>query len=96
MNGKKKIVIICGTGIATSTVVATKIEEICKKHRIPAQIIQGKAVEARSLAEGADLVVSTIPTLKLNSDTPVLIGIPFLNGIGEEKLENSIVNVLSK
>ena len=95
MNGKKTIVIICGTGIATSTVVATKVEEICKRHRIPAQVIQGKAVEAQSLAERADLVVTTTPKLKLTVTVPILNGIPFLNGIGEEALEEAIVKNLT-
>ena len=95
MNGKKTIVIICGTGIATSTVVATKVEEICKRHRIPAQVIQGKAVEAQSLAERADLVVTTTPKLKLNTSAPILNGIPFLNGIGEEALEAAIIKSLT-
>lgn len=94
MNGKKTIVIICGTGIATSTVVATKVEEICKRHKIPAQVIQGKAVEAQSLSERADLVVTTTPKLKLNTTVPILNGIPFLNGIGEEALEAAIVKNL--
>ena len=95
MNGKKTIVIICGTGIATSTVVATKVEEICKRHRILAQVIQGKAVEAQSLAERADLVVTTTPKLKLTVTVPILNGIPFLNGIGEEALEEAIVKNLT-
>ncbi|MEA4906483.1 MAG: PTS sugar transporter subunit IIB [Anaerolineaceae bacterium] len=95
MNGKKTIVIICGTGIATSTVVSTKVETLCKKNRIPAQIIQGKAVEAQSLSENADLVVTTTPKLKLTTNVPVLNGIAFLNGIGEEELEASILKHLN-
>jgi galactitol PTS system EIIB component len=94
LNGKKTIVIICGTGIATSTVVATKVEAICKKYKIPARVIQGKAVEAQSLAETADLVVTTTPKLKLTTSAPILNGIPFLNGIGEEELEQAIVQKL--
>ena len=95
MNGKKKIVIICGTGIATSTVVATKVEELCAKHKIPAQIIQGKAVEAQSLAETADLVVTTTPKLKITTPAPIVNGIPFLNGIREEELRETILKYLT-
>jgi PTS system galactitol-specific IIB component len=96
MNGKKKIVVvICGTGIATSTVVAVKIEELCKRHNIPVQVIQGKAVEAQSLSERADLVVTTTPKLNLTTPVPILNGIPFLNGVREEELEASIVKQLT-
>jgi PTS system galactitol-specific IIB component len=95
MNDKKTVVIICGTGIATSTVVSTKVEELCKRQRIPVQVIQGKAVEAQSLSERADLVVTTTPKLKLTTSAPILNGIPFLNGIGEEALEAAILKVLA-
>lgn len=95
MAGKKTVVIICGTGIATSTVVSTKVEALCKKNRIPVQVIQGKAVEAQSLSERADLVVTTTPKLKLTTAVPILNGIPFLNGIGEEKLEADILKALA-
>jgi galactitol PTS system EIIB component len=94
MVGKKTVVIICGTGIATSTVVSTKVEEICKRHKIPVQVIQGKAVEAQSLSERADLVITTTPKLKLTTDVTILNGIPFLNGIGEEELEAKIIQNL--
>jgi galactitol PTS system EIIB component len=95
LSGKKNVIIICGTGIATSTVVATKVEALCKRHKIAVQVIQGKAVEAQSLAERADLVVTTTPKLKLNTTAPVLNGIPFLNGVGEEALEAAIIKSLS-
>lgn len=94
MNAKKTVVIICGTGIATSTVVAVKMEELCKRNRIPVQVVQGKAVEAQSLSERADLVVTTTPKLKLTTSVPILNGIPFLNGIGEEALEAAILKAL--
>lgn len=96
MKGKKTIVIICGTGIATSTVVATKVESICKKNNIPALIIQGKAVEAQSLSEQADLVITTTPKLKLTTSVAILNGIPFLNGIGEDQLEADIIAKLNQ
>lgn len=95
MNGKKTVVIICGTGIATSTVVSTKVEELCKRNKIPVKVIQGKAVEAQSLSETADLVVTTTPKLKLTTTAPILNGIPFLNGIGEEALEAAILKHLT-
>lgn len=38
MTRKKRILIVCGTAIATSTVVAYKVEEFLKKHGIAADI----------------------------------------------------------
>ena len=36
----KKIVIACGTGIATSTMVKDRVETILRKNGVPAKIIK--------------------------------------------------------
>ncbi|KXG74653.1 Galactitol-specific phosphotransferase enzyme IIB component [Fervidicola ferrireducens] len=91
----KKVIVACGTGIATSTVVADKISEACKKEGISVNIIQCKVTELRSYADGADLIVSTT-ILKDKFDVPVINGLPFITGIGEERAIQDIINVLKK
>ena len=91
---KKRIVVICGTGIATSTVVAKKTEDLCRANSIPVEIIQGRAVEANQLSENADMVITTTPSLRLRRDVPIINGIPFLNGIGEETLREDILKAI--
>ena len=59
MTKKKRILVACGTAIATSTVVARKIEEELEKRGIKADITQCKASEVPSHVEGHDLVVTT-------------------------------------
>ena len=80
----KKIVIACGTGIATSTVVADKIADICKQEGIKAEISQCKVTELKSYVHGADLIVST--TIIGNKyDVPIINGLSFITGIGEDE-----------
>ena len=59
---KQKVVLVaCGTGIATSTVVSDAIETTMKERGIKLTIRQCKAAEVRSLVGDVDLVVATTP-----------------------------------
>ncbi|CAA7600892.1 protein-Npi-phosphohistidine-sugar phosphotransferase [Acididesulfobacillus acetoxydans] len=91
---KKRIVVICGTGIATSTVVVKKTEEFFQKIGIQVDISQGRAVEANIMSERADLVLTTTPSIKLDHNVPILNAIPFLTGMGEDDLKEEILKVL--
>ncbi len=61
MGQPKRILVACGTAIATSTVVARAIEEALSERHIPVTIRQCKATEVPSLVQGMDLVVTTTP-----------------------------------
>jgi PTS system galactitol-specific IIB component len=77
----KKILVACGTAIATSTVVAKKLEEKLRGRGIAVAIDQCKASEVGSKASGYDLIVSTTEV----DDTrgkPHLRTLSFLTGIG--------------
>jgi len=81
---KKRILVACGTAIATSTVVANKINEMLTARGIDVTIDQCKAAEAPSKAANFDLIVTTTPVGKVG-DTPVIRTISFLSGVGMEK-----------
>jgi PTS system galactitol-specific IIB component len=89
---KKKVLVACGTGIATSTVVTIKIQEALQKNNIDADVIQCKVAEIPSKIDGADLIVTT--TVYENSKVPVIRGLSFLTGIGMEKDLQKIVETL--
>ena len=93
---KKKILVICGTGIATSTVVATKIRDYLGKHSElgDAQIVQGKVMDVLRGTD-ADLVVAT--TQVPNSvKVPVINAVPLLTGIGADGVFEKIRETLSQ
>ncbi|GDX24820.1 PTS sugar transporter subunit IIB [Actinomycetes bacterium] len=90
----KKVLVICGTGVATSTVVAIKIKDFCSSRGIPVVVTQGKVMDIVRGIEGYDLIVATTPipsTVKI----PVIQGLSFLTGIGNEATLEKIAQALS-
>jgi PTS system galactitol-specific IIB component len=82
---KKRILVACGTAIATSTVVANKIKELLAKKGITEVTIeQCKAAEAPSKAANFDLIVTTTP-VEDTGNTPVIRTVSFLSGVGVDK-----------
>jgi PTS system galactitol-specific IIB component len=92
----KTVIVSCGTAIATSTVVASAIEEAAKKAGIQVIVKQCKAAEIPAiLADGADLIVTT-SQLRFDPGIPVIKGLAFLTGIGTELVMAQIMEVLKK
>jgi PTS system galactitol-specific IIB component len=88
-----KIVVACGTAIATSTHVAIKIKELLEERGLKIYTIQCRVPEVPSLAPDADLVVATAQ-VPYDIDVPVVNGIPFLTGIGVEEVIDEIEMIL--
>ncbi|MBN1266104.1 MAG: PTS sugar transporter subunit IIB [Anaerolineales bacterium] len=92
----KRILVSCGTAIATSTVVARGIEEAMKERGISVTTRQCKASEIRSLVqEGFDLIVTTTPVPD-NLGVPVIHTLAFLTGIGKEEVIDQIYQAISE
>jgi PTS system galactitol-specific IIB component len=77
----KRILVVCGTGVATSTVVVQKIKTFCESKGLDAAITQGKVADLLRGDVAADFIVSTtqVPS---TVTTPVIAGLPFLTGVG--------------
>ena len=88
-----RILVVCGTGIATSTVVVRKLEEFFKARGVNAQIRQAKVLELNSQAGDVDLIVSTTP-VPAGTAVPVVNAVPFLTGIGVEQVLQEIADRL--
>ena len=89
----KKILVACGTAIATSTVVAKKLEEKLKARGIDVKIDQCKASEVGSRAAQYDVIVSTTEV----DDTrgkPHLRTLSFLTGVGIDGDVQKIADML--
>lgn len=93
MAREKMVLVSCGTAIATSTVVAKAIEERCKAEGIAVRTRQCKAAEIRSLAQDADLIVTTTP-VPSDIGVPVIQGLAFLTGIGRDQVLDQICAAL--
>lgn len=93
----KRVLIACGTAIATATHVRVKVEELLKRNGIKADVTQCRVTEVPYFLKTKkhDLILTTsfVPDIK---DIPVLNAVPLLTGVGKEKLENEIVDILKK
>lgn len=90
---KYTVLVACGAGIATSTVVCEHVEELLKEHKIYSLVIQCKIAEVASMQDHADLIISTT-ILPTTYKIPVLNGTAYISGIGMEKLDQSIIDHL--
>ncbi|MFL2101070.1 PTS sugar transporter subunit IIB [Desemzia sp. FAM 23989] len=89
----KRILVACGNGIATSTVVASKIRDYVEEKGISATTTQCKLMEVPGKAEDYDLVVTT-GQFDGKSGTPVVRALSLLTGIGQEETLEEIVGHL--
>lgn len=89
----KKILVACGTGVATSTVVAKKLEESLRAKGIEVQVDQCKASEVGGKVHAYDLVVSTTEVDDAKGK-PVIRAISFLTGIGVDADVEKIARAL--
>lgn len=90
----KKILVACGGAVATSTIAAERIRELCAENNIAADVQQCRIPELSSNAQGTDLIVTTA---KVSQDygVPVVHGIAFVSGINVEATEAKILEILN-
>jgi len=88
----KKLLIMCGTGIATSTVVTGKVREWLKENNIEDKvtIYQSKVSDEVNRIDDYDVVVSTtlVPD---NIKDKVIDGVPLLTGMGTDEMYAQIL-----
>jgi len=92
----KKILVACGSGIATSTVARNKLEEDLQDRGINMSQIsmnQTSIPQIPSMASEYDVIVTTA-RYKEDVGVPVINGLSFLTGIGEDAAVDKIVEAL--
>ncbi|SDO35468.1 MULTISPECIES: PTS sugar transporter subunit IIB [Halobacillus] len=92
---KKQVLVACGAGIATSTVVNGAIEDMAKENNLDVDLVQIKIAEVGSYEDTADLLVTTAMTQK-DYRFPVINARSFLTGIGTEETKKEILQELKK
>ncbi|MEC2159708.1 PTS sugar transporter subunit IIB [Virgibacillus halodenitrificans] len=95
MSKKKQVLVACGAGIATSTVVNGAIEEMAKENNLSVDLVQIKIAEVGGYVDTADLLVTTAMTKK-EYPFPVINARAFLTGIGIEDTKKQILEELQK
>ena len=91
----KNILLACGSGIATSTIVHNKIKDILDKNGFAGKyrITQCKVSEAVAKSSDYDfLIATTMPPQGLSCD--FVSGICFLTGINTQPAINQILELM--
>ncbi|WP_182187562.1 PTS sugar transporter subunit IIB [Pectinatus frisingensis] len=90
---EKLVLVACGTGIATSTVVCKRVEELLKENHVSAKVIQCKISEVGSYEDQATLLVTTtIPPREYKM--PLVKALNYLTNMNTEKTDKEILDVL--
>ncbi|MDR1214998.1 MAG: PTS galactitol transporter subunit IIB [Propionibacteriaceae bacterium] len=90
----KKILVACGGAVATSTVAAECIRQLCARHGISADVQQCRIPELTTNLQGADLIVTTAKVAQ-DYGVPLVHGIAFISGVNVEATEAKILGFLS-
>ncbi|WP_088810565.1 MULTISPECIES: PTS sugar transporter subunit IIB [Listeria] len=89
----KKVIVACGSGVATSQTVASKVDRILKEKGVSAVV---EAVDIKSLEQHIRTSDVYIAITKANKsfDIPTLNGIAFLTGMGMEEETTKLLAAL--
>ena len=80
----KKILFVCATGIATSTVATEKTLEYLRERNVDVDYVQVNVSALGDYHEGdADLIVATTQ-VPYETGIPVVHALPLITGIGED------------
>lgn len=90
-----KIIVACGTGIATSTYVIQKLNEFLDKNNLKATVVQCNYNEVEgAIEENTKLILSSSNIGKEINGVPVLVAIPYISGLDVEGFEAKISELL--
>lgn len=83
----KKLLVMCGSGVATSTVVMGKVKDWLNKNGYADQVslYQSKVAEEINRIDDYDIVISTTVVPDGVKDK-VIMGLPLLTGVGVDSL----------
>ena len=91
---RKRVLVACGTGIATSTHVADRLSREFAERHLDVDITQCRVAEIGAYASDVDAIVTT-SAVAGDYGKPVVSGIPFLTGIGDQEAIDRVLRVIN-
>lgn len=93
----KKVVVSCGSGIATAATVAREVVDLLKQSGLQGscEVVASTVAEASSECANADLLVSTV-VVPGGVSCEYVSGVPFLTGMGRADAEKRILEILTE
>jgi PTS system galactitol-specific IIB component len=90
----KKVIVACGSGIATSHMVAKKIKGLLASRGIDADVSAADMSDLDDVLADADAFVPVVNTDQ-TYDVPTFSGVAFLTGINQDEELDRLVAALS-
>ncbi len=92
----KTVVVCCGAGMATSSILETKIKALLARAGVEAKVIKATVGQVPSILE-TGLVDLIVPSGKYGVEgVPSVSGMPYLTGVGVAKMEEAILQALQE
>lgn len=93
----KRILVACAGGVATSTVVKSKIKRALDERGMNGTYVldQCKVSDAPSKSSNADILIETTQIVG-NFDCPAFSGVPFLTGRNTDALIDQIIEIIKE
>ena len=90
----KTIIVACGSGVATSQTVASKVNRLLKEKNVDAKV---EAVDLKSVDRWLKDACAYITIVKNNKEypIPVINGIAFLTGVGQDKELQKLIDAVN-
>lgn len=90
----KKVIVACGSGVATSQTVASKVNRLLKEKNVNAQV---EAVDLKSVDRYLADACAYIAITKVSKEypIPVINGIAFLTGMNQEAELNRLIDAIN-
>ena len=89
------VLVACGSGVATSTVVEARLNEIVSDNNLDVKLKKTSMSELEGMLSDADLVVVTSTFSKDNSKVPIISGTALLTGIGEDEFIEKFIQEMN-
>lgn len=97
MAAKKRIVVVCGAGFATSTAGEAQIKNICKEMGIEAEIVKRQVREVKTVSSMGKIDMFLLMTpVTMELPAPSVNGISFVSGVGKKETIAKIKEILSE
>lgn len=95
---KKHVIICCHAAMATSSMIEACVKEFLAKNNIDATVEKVKTLVMDEYLDNPNNQVDLIiPNGKYQTDkVPVISGMPYLTGVGIDKMEAKFLEVLKK
>lgn len=91
----KKVIVACGGAVATSTMAAEEIKELCEDNNVDIEIVQCRVNEIDTyISDDVIFICTTAKVDRTFGELPLFHGMPFISGVGAEKLKEDMLAVI--